>query len=138
MPDKRRAWNSTLPAATKPMKKTRLKRKGRYNGKQSSAAYGSYHKWIGTRGCLVAGKAGHVCSGQVRGHHIKHVRNGGVDYKNEVPLCDGAHTVGPHAVHGLNSGKWSFERHYGVSLYREAKRYAGLYLAELAQNARAL
>lgn len=52
--------------------------------------YGSFHRWVKTHPCAIAGE--HECIGPVDGHHLKSVGSGGVDAGNCVPLCRAAHT----------------------------------------------
>ena len=126
---------SPLPRAKAPIKRSAIKRKpprrkskarmskiGWLISKAISGIYGPYHyDYIAAMPCLIRGVAGHKCKGKVRGHHVKHVSNGGRDYANEVPLCDCAHT-GDDGVHVM--GKRTWEKRFRVSLKAEAERLA--------------
>ena len=108
-----------MPRPSKPMKKeNRRRKKGR---KDEGAVYGEYHDWIATHPCIL--RALHSCEGVVVGHHLKSVGSGGEDAGNEVPMCEAAHTKGPHAIHGPNSGPRTFEKYWGVDLEALAKKY---------------
>lgn len=103
--------------------------------REQGLVYGPYHKWIGTLPCLVAGLAGHKCWGRVRGHHVEHAGNGGLDFGNEVPLCDGAHTHGPFAIHGVGMSRGRFNEHYGVNIKTAAKHLGGEWCRKLQREA---
>lgn len=136
---KPRAWNSTLPAPSKPLARKAALRSGshlsrseirreaelrsrtpikRRNAKRQAKrkaeglVYGPYHAWIGTLPCTLASDPRHECRGKVEGHHLKRVGNGGVDAENEIPLCENGHTLSMLSVHVM--GPQSFDRYWGV------------------------
>ena len=101
----RTAWNSTLRPG-KPPKKSPLKPRGKrwYRRKAAGLVYGEYHQHMATLPCLINDDA---CWGDVSGHHIVVVGQGGQDYGNEVSLCTFHHICQLHA-----KGQPWFERHY--------------------------
>ena len=91
MKPRKRAYNSTLPAPTKPMPKVNEARRARREAE--GRVYSEHHEWIATQPCVLAGLQGHKCMGIVVGHHLKTVGSGGEDRNNQVPVCESAHSL---------------------------------------------
>ena len=106
----RLSWNSTLRPRNPDTQKRR---------KEKDHVYGSYHQAVSRLPCLLADHEDHECEGTVSGHHVESVGRGGVDYANEVPLCDGAHTMHPKSIHRLGSTSRFYEE-WGRDLVQEA------------------
>lgn len=116
------AWNSTLRVPRKRMDRgERIERRAempKSNAKRAEKrkaeglVYGPYHQWIKTLPCTLASDPRHECKGKVEGHHLHRVGNGGVDAENEIPLCEGGHTLSMLSVHVM--GPDSFDRYWGI------------------------
>lgn len=80
--------------------------------------YGPYHRFTASLPCWVrrSSPLAHTCRRidysrpLVEGHHDRTVGAGGVDYDNEIPLCQQMH----YAIHQL--GKPLFEERFQVSV----------------------
>ena len=78
--------------------------------------------WLrGSCQCLIAGKAGHVCSTKMEAHHVREGADGGMGMKpgddTAVPLCADAHAEG-HRI-----GWRTFEARYGVDMDKAAEAH---------------
>ncbi len=117
----RRAWNSTLPAATKRIqRKTPLRNRGRSRfPKRRDKAY---TEWIKTLPCVLF--ALHECWGPIDPAHVFKTRACGARDKGEVvPLCRKAHDE--------QEGRTvAFVIEWGVNLRRIAKELERLYEEE--------
>lgn len=114
MSDKRTAWNSTLPAPRKPI---RRKGKSRFEKRRDRA----YTDWIKTLPCFVARAE---CWSIVDPAHVFKTRGGGeYDRGKVVPLC--------RRHHGEQEGRTdAFNAKYGVDLRAEARRLQRVYEGE--------
>ena len=81
--------------------------------------YGEYHEWVKTLRCAVTFKA------IVDAHHLKHVKSGGRDYRNQVPPRHDLH------IELHTSGPSKFERKYDVDLDAEAQKTGDLWDARI-------
>ncbi len=91
---KRRAWNSTLPAPTKPLRRSSMPRGGKLKAKGGSRfpkrRDDVYRAWIRTLPCVVASP---YCFGHVEAAHVGKTRGAGAwDRGFCVPLCFAHHT----------------------------------------------
>lgn len=120
---KARAWNSTLPAASKPMaRRGPIKAKGRPRHAVSGKRDEPYREYIRSLECLVAGKPGHVCKGAVECAHVRSKGAGGADRGNTIPLCSRSHGEQHHM------GIRSFAAATGLDLAGEAARLEAVYV----------
>ena len=106
---KRRAWNSSLPASSKPMKRSRLKANG--GSRFPKRRQPEFMAWIRTLPCVVVGRG---CWGQIEAAHVVKTRGaGGWDRGFVAPLCEGHHDE--------QEGKTAeFNAKYGVDLEQVA------------------
>ena len=92
---KRRAWNSTLNASDKPMRKVNPERRARRESE--GLVYGPLHEWTKRQPCILASEnVIHHCEsypgrGFIESHHVKSVGAGGEDYNNTLPVCAAGH-----------------------------------------------
>lgn len=72
------------------IKPSNPKRKARMRSDEDGFVhtYGYYHVWITTMPCLVENR---MLEDGVDAHHLKHVGNGGRDYRNQIPLINRYH-----------------------------------------------
>lgn len=94
MPAKRKAYNSTLSAPTKPMNKVNVGRQKRRE--EADLVYGSIHEFVKQQPCVLVGRQGHVCGffedrPRIESHHIKSVGSGGEDRNNTLSCCPKLH-----------------------------------------------
>jgi hypothetical protein len=80
----------------------------------------SHLGWLRKRPCLIEGRGGHVCSGDMEAHHVNE-GNGGMGLKTfdyeAVPVCSAAHIE-------VHCGKRTFEDRYRLNLEQCARDYA--------------
>jgi len=80
----------------------------------------SHLGWLRKRPCLIEGRGGHVCSGDMEAHHVNE-GSGGMAIKppdfETVPVCSAAHIE-------IHCGKRTFEAKYGLILETCARDYA--------------
>ncbi len=124
MTTRRRAWNSSLPAPTKPMvRKTRLRNRGRslFPKRRDHA----YTEWVKTLPCVLFGTLGHECYGPTDPAHVFKTRAvGAYDRGETVPLC--------RAHHRQQEGRTAaFILETGVNVQRIAKELPRLYKQEV-------
>lgn len=121
----RRAWNSTLPAATKRMKRTALHRRGgsMFPGWRDRP----YTEWIKTLPCVLFGLLNHVCDGPIDPCHVFKTRAcGAYDRGEVVPGCR-------FGMHRKQEGRTAaFIVETGVNVRRIAKELPQLYEEETA------
>lgn len=106
----RRAWNSTLPAPSKPMSRGKpiRKRNPRTGGKRFPKRRDeAYRDWIRTLPCCLTGC---VTRSRVECAHVRSRGAGGDDVGNCVPLCRSHHDW-QH-----RDGIKSFQAHFHVDL----------------------
>lgn len=101
----------------------RAKQKRRMGVKPERPNYEPHLKWVRSHfACLVEGRAGHVCQGLMRAHHVRENTGAGTGLKPPdfwvIPLCDSAHRE------GHDKGWRTFERKYGVDTRAEAQKAA--------------
>jgi hypothetical protein len=87
--------------------------------KKREGVYGKYHQFVSNLPCaLIRGE----CKGTISAHHIQTVGAGGIDAKNEVPLCMYHHTL----LHQL--GQHTFAQRYELDLEALALAYWNEYM----------
>jgi hypothetical protein len=112
-----RSWNSTLPPASEPMRRSGpIKAKGKPRHAVSGVRDEPYREYIRSLPCLVAGKPGHTCRGVTECAHVRSKGAGGADRGNTIPLCSRAH--GEQHSMGIRS----FAAATGLDLKAEALR----------------
>ena len=79
-------------------------------------------QWVRGRPCLIEGRAGHVCSGNIEASHsdadgLKAMGLKSPDY-HAVPLCHGAH------VEKDTIGRETWQAKYGVDHFAAGREYA--------------
>lgn len=86
----------------------------------------AYREWIATLPCILAGRPGHRCKGDVVCCHVKTRNTGGDDVGNCYPGC----TLGAHEEE--HRGQKSFEKRWGINLAEYARQLGERYAEEMA------
>jgi len=106
-----RAWNSTLPARTKHMKRSELRKANRKRkAERYREHFGSKAEYVRQLPCCVCGRAA-----PSEPHHYPSRGAGGTS-KDLVPLCTAHHRE-------FHMGAETFQARYGVDLKARAARY---------------
>lgn len=91
-------------------------------GRPAEKSAPGFLKWLRGRACLIAGRAGHQCSGKVRACHVDYAGDKGVGTKVSdrfaVPMCDGAHGEQTDRL-----GWGPFEAKYGIKALDAAAEF---------------
>lgn len=123
MGEKRRAWNSTLPAPSEPIKRSGpIRAKGKPRFKVSGKPDRPYRAWIREQPCVLSGKPGHRCRGETEACHVVTKGAGGKDRGNLFAACSRAHGAQHH------QGMQTFQQDWGVNLTAVARELEARYV----------
>lgn len=93
-PPRRKSFNSTLNAPTRPIAKVNKARQERRE--REGLVYGPIHDFVKSQPCVLVGNQHHRCGffadrPRIESHHIKAVGAGGQDENNTVSVCPVLH-----------------------------------------------